>query len=192
MRGRKPTPSAGLGCEDPAVKEKWPLAAKGQSELRAGLGGGEGRSHIPQAQTRLSKAVLQIQMAQTPLPPFREKELIKNRLVEATTSGADLFPQELAPGKVTPLWTPSCSHVEERPSREVLGRSSEMHRGPQQGPACHRGRGSGGSPREGPGQQWDADTCWAEWPTPQTVQFQLESNVMTVESQYNDLVTFLG
>lgn len=67
-----------------------PLAAKGQSELRAGLGGGEGRSHIPQAQTRLSKAVLQTQMAQTPLPPFREKELIKNRLVEATTSGADL------------------------------------------------------------------------------------------------------
>lgn len=24
------------------------------------------------------------------------------------------------------------------------------------------------------------------------VQFQLESNVMTVESEYNDLVTFLG
>ncbi|VCX40591.1 unnamed protein product, partial [Gulo gulo] len=67
----------------------------------------------------------------------RETEVVIRTRESRTKSEADCgVPQkELAPGKVTPLWTPSCSHVEERPSGEVLGRSSETHPWPQQG-AC--------------------------------------------------------
>lgn len=97
------------------------------------------------------------------------------------------FPKELAAGDVSPA---SCSHVEEdRPSREVLGRTRGCT-----GRTCLGGRGSRGFPSEGPGWRRDVDTCRAERLAPRMARFQPDSNVI-YDSRWNltnYLITFFG